>query len=115
MISNEFKLTSNEIELISNALKFTPDGGKVSLSAKSENGQVVVAIRDSGIGMTEDQKQKLFDMKEDPSRIGDHVAKGTGLGLILSRELVEKNKGKIWVETKPEKGSTFYFSLPTAA
>ena len=101
--------------LVSNALKFTESGGEVRVSTAVSGEKLLVAVSDTGIGMEFKEAKKLFDLKHDPSKIGDHEAKGTGLGLILSKELVQKNKGEIWVESKKGEGSTFTFSLPLAA
>lgn len=101
--------------LVSNALKFTGSGGVVTLSSKMAGKNVLVAVKDSGVGMTEEEASRLFDVRFDPSSIGDHEEKGTGLGLILSKELIEKNSGTIGVESEQGKGSTFYFTIPNAA
>ena len=101
--------------LVSNALKFTEKGGEVNVSSKQEGNQVFISVKDSGIGMDMEEASRLFNVKYDPSKIGDHEEKGTGLGLILSKELVEKNLGIIGVDSKKDKGSTFYFTLPSAA
>ncbi|MEM8894014.1 MAG: tetratricopeptide repeat-containing sensor histidine kinase [Bacteroidota bacterium] len=101
--------------LVSNALKFTDRGGSVSLTTQQENGQVRIAVLDTGVGMAEEEVARLFDITEDPMKIGDHKEKGTGLGLILSKELIEKNQGTIGATSAPGKGSTFYFTLPSAA
>ena len=101
--------------LVSNALKFTETGGEVNISSRQEDKQVFISVKDSGIGMDMEEASRLFDVKYDPSKIGDHEGKGTGLGLILSRELIEKNQGTIGVESEKDKGSLFYFTLPSAA
>lgn len=101
--------------LVSNALKFTNDGGDVSIGSRKKGDQIEVYVKDSGIGMSQEELSRLFDYKYDPSLIGDHEEKGTGLGLLLSKELVEKNKGSIRVDSEKSGGSIFYFTLPTAA
>lgn len=99
--------------LVSNALKFTPQGGKVSVSALN-NGEktTVVKIIDTGIGMTTELKNKLFHLSEKTSRKGTEGEPSTGIGLLLSKEFIEKHGGKIWVESEQDKGSVFSFSLP---
>ncbi len=101
--------------LVSNALKFTHEGGSVTLSTRIDRDHLLINVQDSGIGMEEEEAAKLFDVKYDPSKIGEHEEKGTGLGLILSKELVEKNNGTIGVKTEKHKGSVFYFTIPLAA
>jgi signal transduction histidine kinase len=98
--------------LSSNALKFTPSGGKVTISSIEDDGEVVVAIEDTGIGMSKKLKNDLFNISVNTSRPGTNGEASTGLGLILCKEFVEKHKGTIWIESKENEGSTFYFSLP---
>ena len=98
--------------LINNAIKFTPSGGYISLSAERSNGQVSISISDTGIGMTRDQLNNLFRLDNHLTKIGTSQETGTGLGLILCKEFVEIHKGSIRVESESNKGSTFKFSLP---
>jgi signal transduction histidine kinase/ligand-binding sensor domain-containing protein len=99
--------------LVSNAIKFTPVGGKVSVTAdfKSDH-SVEVEISDSGIGMTQELKNKLFLLNERTSRKGTDGEPSTGLGLLLCKEFIEKHGGKIWVESESGKGSIFKFMIP---
>jgi PAS domain S-box-containing protein len=100
--------------ILSNALKFTPSGGKVTISITEYiNDQLLFRIKDTGVGMSEDKISRLFHIGEDISTTGTDNEKGTGLGLILCKELVEINHGRIWVESTPGKGTTFYIALPT--
>jgi signal transduction histidine kinase len=98
--------------LISNAIKFTSGNGKINISCKSGSAESIIQVKDTGIGMTEDQISQLFDLKETITMQGTSDEKGTGLGLILCKEFVDMHNGRIWVESKPGKGSTFYFTLP---
>jgi signal transduction histidine kinase len=102
--------------LISNAIKFTPEHGKivVSLSVDEDGKSMVLAVADTGMGMSEDTIHILFTRKDHYTTYGTQGEKGSGLGLLLSQEMIEKNHGKLWVESTPEKGSTFYFTLPMA-
>ena len=97
--------------LIANALKFTPEGGTISVNSKRNGNFVEVAVTDTGIGIAEDKIKNLFKVKEAFTKIEDSNEVGTGLGLILSKEFIEKNGGKIWVESEKGKGSTFKFTL----
>jgi len=97
--------------LVMNAVKFTPSGGSISLRAKKEEGRLVVEVQDSGIGIAEEKQTELFK----PYYQGEadrELFPGMGLGLALSKQIVEVHGGEIWVKSQPGKGSTFAFSLP---
>jgi signal transduction histidine kinase len=98
--------------LLSNAIKFTPEGGSIWLTAEARQGQVQVAIADNGVGMSPEVVQKLFRIDTKHSTKGTANEKGTGLGLILCKDFIEKNGGRLWVESEPGKGSVFVFTLP---
>ena len=98
--------------LISNAIKFTQEGGEVTISAEVSPNNLTVAIRDNGIGIPKESIKRLFRIDQNFSTQGTSKESGTGLGLILCKEFVDKNKGKIWVESEEGKGSTFYFTIP---
>lgn len=100
--------------LITNALKFTNDGGKVVVSAKDGHTQWVISVQDNGVGMKDDVLNILFDKTAPYTTRGTANEKGTGLGLILCKEFVEKNGGRISVESEEGKGSTFSFTIPKA-
>jgi signal transduction histidine kinase len=98
--------------LISNAIKFTPKDGKISISAKSISGNSVeISIKDNGIGMKPFIKDNLFKLDVNMARKGTEGELSTGLGLLLCKEFVEKNGGKLYVESEEGKGSRFYFTL----
>jgi signal transduction histidine kinase len=102
--------------LISNAIKFTQQGGKVVITAdNADNGMVSVRISDNGIGMTEDMLANLFNFGSQISRPGTAGEPSSGLGLILCKDLTERNKGKLLVSSAPGKGSTFTVLLPQAS
>jgi signal transduction histidine kinase len=98
--------------LISNAIKFTPIGGTVTLSTVRSKHQLTVSIADTGVGMSPEIVEKLFRIDTKHTTKGTGEEKGTGLGLILCKEFIEKNGGRIWVESQPDKGSVFHFTLP---
>jgi len=98
--------------LISNAIKFTRLGGQIVISADKKPDELTVSISDNGIGIKKEAIGKLFRIDENLSTVGTKNEKGTGLGLILCKEFIEKHGGKIWVESEVGKGSTFYFTIP---
>ncbi len=103
--------------LISNAIKFTPKGGKIIISAETKTRnknlrQIEISVKDTGVGISKEMLAKLFDITENTSTKGTENERGTGLGLILCKEFVEKHGGKIWVESEEGKGSEFIFTLP---
>lgn len=100
--------------LISNAVKFTSVNGKIRVLGTENASEVVVSVKDTGVGIANDKINKLFLINENHSTTGTNNESGTGLGLILCKEFIEKNKGKIWVESEIGVGSTFYFSVPKA-
>jgi PAS domain S-box-containing protein len=100
--------------LFSNALKFTENGGEVTVYALKENDRIKVSVQDSGVGMSDEQADKLFRIDQNQSTKGTNNEEGTGLGLILCKEFVEKNGGEIWVESEKGVGTTFHFTLFTA-
>ena len=97
--------------LLSNALKFTPEHGLISFYAEDRKGYWQICVKDTGIGMDEKTKKRLFQKETNHTTYGTNNEKGTGLGLALCKELVQKNNGDIWVESEPKKGSRFYFTL----
>lgn len=98
--------------LISNAIKFTPENGLITIEAEEEKATWKIIVRDTGVGMDKKTLDKIFSDNSNLTTYGTNNEKGTGLGLSLCKEMVLKNKGEIWVESEPHKGSTFYFTLP---
>ena len=98
--------------LISNAVKFTPRGGAIMVSSCKSNDQIEIWVADSRIGIDPENQRKLFRIDEQVVRKGTDNETGTGLGLLLYKEFVEKQDGKLWVESQIGNGSTFKFSIP---
>jgi len=98
--------------LIANALKFTPSGGLVRVRSESSNGHLATSVTDTGVGIDAEDLDKLFRIDAHLSKRGTEGEAGNGLGLILCREFVEKNGGRIWARSKPGEGSCFTFTLP---
>ena len=98
--------------IISNAIKYTPRSGNIDIEVKQDSQFYKVSIKDSGVGFDDETATKIFDTASFYTTNGTNNESGSGLGLLLSKEFVEKNGGKIWAESKPEKGATFYFTIP---
>lgn len=100
--------------LTTNAIKFTSEGGFVKVNAKEMDNQTILfSIADNGIGMKQELIDKLFKIDTNVSRPGTNNEPSSGLGLIIVKEFIERHGGKIWLESEPGKGSTFYFSIPS--
>jgi signal transduction histidine kinase len=98
--------------LVSNAIKFTATGGTISISARQKQSDITVTVSDNGVGIPPENMAKLFDISELLTTKGTAKETGTGLGLLLCKEFVEKHGGRIWVESEVGKGSEFKFTLP---
>ena len=101
--------------LISNAIKFTYPNGTISASSEPDNDFVVIKVIDTGVGIKTEKLSELFQADKVQSTWGTAKETGTGLGLLVCKELVERQYGKIWVESKEDEGTTFYFSLPATS
>jgi len=98
--------------LISNAIKFSKTGGIILIRATEGKQFVEIEVQDNGIGISEKTQKKLFKIEEFRSTSGTNNEQGTGLGLMFCKEFVGRHGGKIWIESEPEKGSKFKFTLP---
>lgn len=115
VLAHKNSVTTVIRNLISNAIKFTPKGGTITLTASKSNEEALVSIADTGVGMSKEVIDKLFRIDAKHSTKGTADEKGTGLGLVLCKDFVEKNHGNIGVQSEEGKGSTFYFTLPAAS
>jgi signal transduction histidine kinase len=109
--ADERKIKQVLLNLLSNALKFTPEGGRIDVGATVHEGLVEVSVADTGVGIAPDEQEKVF---EEFQQVGTAAkkAEGTGLGLTLCRKFVELHGGQIWAMSQPGHGSTFMFTLP---
>jgi two-component system sensor histidine kinase VicK len=100
--------------LVANAVKYSPNGGKITIRGRTVDSCLEFSIQDQGIGMTADQRAHLFEKfyRADGS---NNAVQGTGLGLSISKLIVELHHGQIWVESEYGVGSTFFFTIPLAA
>jgi len=99
--------------LVSNAIKFTKTGGEIIITATEKQNEILVSVKDNGVGIPHSAVDKLFRIDENYTTSGTNKEQGTGLGLILCKEFIEKHGGKIWVESEEGKGSMFSFIIPT--
>ena len=102
------------LNLLSNAVKFTPDGGRVDVRASIRDQDLVVEVSDTGPGVAAEDRQRIFDSFQQGARLPGQT-EGTGLGLTLSKRILELHRGRIWVESEAGKGSTFGFALPAGS
>lgn len=98
--------------LLSNAIKFTPENGKISVNASRQEDNIIVEIRDTGVGIPEENIPKLFDQSQHLTTYGTNRESGSGLGLLLCHDFVVRNDGEIWVDSELGKGTTFNVLLP---
>ncbi len=98
--------------LLSNAVKFSREGGEVMVSARADGSRIHIIIEDQGVGMDQKTISSLFALDKITSRKGTGGEKGTGLGLLLCREYIARHEGEIWVQSIPDKGTVFHFTLP---
>jgi signal transduction histidine kinase/DNA-binding response OmpR family regulator len=113
--ADQRKVKQIVFNLLSNAVKFTPDGGRVELSAGRADAEVQIAVRDSGIGIAQEDQDRIFEEFRQASHGSATTHEGTGLGLALTKRFVELHGGRIWVESELGSGSTFTFTLPVQA
>lgn len=97
--------------LILNGMKFTEQGGEITIGAETDNDELTVWVKDNGVGISPEIQKLLFEKTSGYSTRGTANEKGTGLGLILCKEFVERNGGRIWLESEEGKGSTFFFTV----
>lgn len=111
--ADEVKLRQILFNLLSNAIKFTPPGGEVTVDARRDREQFILCVADTGVGLKEEDKERIFDAFEQADASLSKNFDGTGLGLTLTRRLVELHRGKIWAESEGEgKGSRFVLTIP---
>jgi len=111
VLGDERRIRQVVFNLLSNAVKFTPEGGAIEVSAARLNGEVRVAVSDTGPGVAPEDRGRIFEEFQQ-TEAGADQREGTGLGLALSKRYVELHGGRIWVDSEVGEGSTFVFTLP---
>jgi signal transduction histidine kinase len=101
--------------LLNNAIKFTPRGGTISISAQVNDESVAILVEDNGVGIGREKLHSIFEMKEQKVTCGTEKEKGTGLGLILVKEFIQLNHGTVVMESAGEKGTRVIITLPQAS
>ena len=112
IVADEDKVDQILTNLTNNAIKYSPDGGKITISARKDGNGIMVSVADQGVGIPKDHLPRIFDRFHRVDNTDTRQVGGTGIGLYLVRHLVESHGGKIWVESEAGKGSTFIFTLP---
>ena len=109
---NEARLLQVFDNLLGNAIKFSPDGGRIAVTVEDVGQMVQASVSDQGIGIPQDQQDKVFERFYQVNGSARRRFSGVGLGLAIVKRIVETHGGQVWVESKPRKGSTFYFAIP---
>jgi signal transduction histidine kinase len=112
--ADRFRVYQVITNLITNAIKYSAGTGEISIKIKKQKGEVIVSVADQGIGISKDQQKKVFDRLYQVSDDKEKTFPGFGMGLYISKEIITRHRGKIWVESEKGKGSTFYFCLPVS-
>src|SRR5204863_2684941 len=113
VLADPHRLTQIFDNLMSNAIKFTAQGG-ITISASDKGDFILVSVKDTGIGLPQEEQDRIFEKFYQVKVGGAWPAKGTGLGLAIVKSIVESHRGKVWVESEPGKGADFRFLIPRA-
>ncbi len=111
---DRFRMYQVFTNLVTNAVKYSPEGKKIIVNMYAEGSQVITSVQDFGIGIAKSQQEKIFDRLYQVVDYTEKTFPGFGMGLYISREIVNRHDGSIWVESEKGKGSTFFVSLPIA-
>jgi signal transduction histidine kinase len=113
-LADRIRLKQILSNLLSNAVKFTPEAGAVTVGARAAEEGLAIWVQDTGVGIAPEDQERIFREFEQADNSLGRQHQGTGLGLALTRKLVELHGGRVWVESAPGQGSTFTFTLPAA-
>ncbi|HCU99133.1 MAG TPA: histidine kinase, partial [Chloroflexi bacterium] len=111
-IADEERILQALSNLISNAIKYSPNGGPITVSGKYTNREIIISVKDSGIGVEAGDLNKIFDRFHRVADTETSHTQGAGLGLYLTRAIIEAHHGRIWVDSDPGLGSTFHIAIP---
>jgi hypothetical protein len=109
--ADELRFKQGLLNLLSNAVKFTPDGGRVGVTVRAAGDEVEVTVTDTGVGIAPADQERIFDSFQQGGRVNRSI-EGTGLGLTLTRRIVELHGGRVWLTSRLGHGSTFSFTIP---
>jgi signal transduction histidine kinase len=98
--------------LVSNAVKYSPKNTTIQIDCKKQESNVVISVKDKGVGIAAEDRERIFERYYRAEAVEHKHISGFGIGLYLSAEIIRRHGGSIWVDSGPEKGSIFYFSLP---
>lgn len=110
--ADRFRIYQVISNLLTNAVKYSPKSKSISVDLKKSGDEIVVSVKDRGVGIARDEKSRIFEKLYQVKANKEKTFPGFGMGLFIAKEIVKRHKGKIWVESEPGRGSTFYFSLP---
>ena len=110
--ADQYRIRQVIVNLLTNALKYSPDSQKVTIKLKRQRAAILVSISDHGLGISKDEQSRIFDRYYRTKNVQKKRSEGLGLGLYITNQIIKHHHGKIWIESQPGKGSTFYFSLP---
>ena len=113
LVMDRFRIEQVLLNLVYNAVKFTPPGGSITISVQKKGGEILVSVSDTGIGIPNEELPRVFERFYKVNRARDD--EGSGLGLAISRHIISAHGGKIWAESEEGKGSVFFFTLPLSA
>jgi signal transduction histidine kinase len=114
VLADHERLAQVLTNLLENAIKYSPHGGDIEIRVGQDGNQVVFSVRDHGIGIPQDQVKHIFERFYRAGNVSSEHYGGLGLGLHISREIIQRHEGQIWVESREGEGSTFSFCLPLA-
>jgi PAS domain S-box-containing protein len=113
VLADKTRITQVLLNLINNAVKYSPNAGKVVVNSYKDHKGITVSVQDFGVGIPKSDLKKVFDLFFRVNEEAHRKIKGYGLGLFITREIIKSHKGKLWVESEVGRGSTFFFTLPT--
>ena len=112
VMADRLRITEVVTNLVANAINYTQPGGKINVTIERQGNEIITSVKDTGVGIPKEALPKLFTKFFRVTGKLTQGSKGTGLGLYISKAIVEMHKGRIWVDSEPGRGTTFSFSLP---